>query len=152
MTPEELLRVFHDETRAPIRLGTAQRPIEVDGLIRREYDLDGGQWNMVESPDGLGPDPDVFDAVIARQRDFFADRGLRVEWKTYDYDEPADLGARLLRAGFVKEDDEALILGEAAPLAAQDIRLPEGVTARAAETDHDFARIRTMLEAVWGKE
>ena len=120
MTPEQLLRVFHDETRAPIRLGTAQRPIEVDGLIRREYDVDGGQWNMVESPDGLGPDPDAYDAVIARQRDFFADRGLRVEWKTYDYDEPADLGERLLRAGFVKEDDEALILGEAAPLAAQE--------------------------------
>ena len=141
MTPEQLLRVFHDETRAPIRLGTAQRPIEVDGLIRREYDVDGGQWNMVESPDGLGP-----------QRDFFADRGLQVEWKTYDYDEPADLGERLLRAGFVKEDDEALILGEAAPLAAQDIRLPDGVTVRAAATEDDFARIRTMLEAVWGKE
>jgi hypothetical protein len=152
MTPQELLRVFHDETRAPIRLGTAQRPIEVDGLIRREYDVDGGQWNMVESPDGLGPDPDDYDAVIARQRDFFADQGLRVEWKTYDYDEPADLGERLLRAGFVKEDDEALILGEAAPLAAQDIRLPEGVTVRAAETEDDFGRIRTMLEAVWDKE
>ena len=152
MTPEELLRVFHDETRARIGLGTAQRPIEVDGLIRREYDVDGGQWNMVESPDGLGPDPAAYDAVIARQRDFFAARGQQVEWKTYDYDEPADLGERLLRAGFVKEDDEALILGEAAPLAAQDIRLPEGVTVRAAETEDDFARIRTMLEAVWGKE
>jgi hypothetical protein len=152
MTPEELLRVFHDETRAPIRLGTAQRPIEIDGLIRREYDVDGGQWNMVESPDGLGPDPDAYDGVIARQRDFFADRGLQVEWKTYDYDEPADLGQRLLRAGFVKEDDEALILGEAAPLAAQDIQLPDGVTVRAVATEDDFARIRTMLEAVWGKE
>ena len=82
---------------------------------------------MVESPDGLGPDPAAYDAVIARQRDFFAARGQQVEWKTYDYDEPADLGERLLRAGFVKEDDEALILGEAAPLAAQDIRLPDGV-------------------------
>ena len=79
MTPEELLRVFHDETRAGIRLGTAQRPIEVDGLIRREYDVDGGHWNMVESPDGLGPDPEAYDAVIARQRDFFAARGQQVE-------------------------------------------------------------------------
>jgi hypothetical protein len=152
MTPEELLRVFHDETRAPIRLGTAQRPIEVDGLIRREFDVDGGQWNMVESPDGLGPDPGEYDAIIARQRDYFADRGLQVEWKTYDYDEPADLGERLLRAGFVKEDDEALILGEAAPLAAQQLRLPDGVALRPAESDEDFARIRTMLETVWSKE
>ena len=148
---DELLRVFHDETRAPIRVGTPERPIEVDGLVRREYEVDGGHWNMIESPDGLGPDPAEWDAVIARQRDFFAARGLRVEWKTYDYDEPADLGERLVSAGFVKEDDEALILGEAAPLAAQDIDLPEGVRVRAADADEDFERIAAMLEVVWGE-
>ena len=149
--PDELLRVFHDETRAPIGVGTAQRPIEVDGLVRREYELDGGHWNMIESPDGLGPNPDEWDGVIARQRDFFAERGLRVEWKTYDYDAPADLGERLVDAGFVKEDDEALILGEAAPLAAQDLKLPDGVVVRAADCDEDFARMAAMLEVVWGE-
>jgi hypothetical protein len=149
--PDELLRIFHDETRAPIGVGTAQRPIEVDGLVRREYEVDGGHWNMIESPDGLGPNPDEWDGVIARQRDFFAARGLRVEWKTYDYDEPADLGERLVDAGFVKEDDEALILGEAAPLAAQDISLPEGVVVRAADSDEDFERMAAMLEVVWGE-
>ncbi len=152
MTPEQLLRVFHDETRAPIRSGTAGRPIEVDGLIRREYDAVGGHWNMVESPDGLGADPAEWDAVIARQRDAFADRGQQVEWKTYDYDEPADLGERLVRAGFERQDDEALILGEARPLADQDIRVPDGVTVRAADSDADFDRIQQMLEAVWDRE
>ncbi|NUO90583.1 MAG: GNAT family N-acetyltransferase [Dermatophilaceae bacterium] len=148
---DDLLRVFHDETRAPIRVGTPERPIEVEGLVRREYEVDGGRWNMIESPDGLGPDPDQWDAVIARQRDFFAERGLRVEWKTYDYDEPADLGERLVRAGFVKEDDEALILGEAEPLAAQQIELPEGVVVRAADSEADFERMAAMLEVVWGE-
>ncbi|MFM6851216.1 MAG: GNAT family N-acetyltransferase [Terrabacter sp.] len=147
----DLLRIFHDETRAPIRLGTPERPIEVDGLVRREYELDGGRWNMIESPDGLGPDPEQWDAVIARQRDFFAQRGLRVEWKTYDYDEPADLGERLVRAGFVRGDDEALVLGEAEPLAAQEIDLPEGVVVRAADSEADFQRMATMLETVWGE-
>jgi hypothetical protein len=151
LSPEQLLQVFHDETRAPVRLGTPDRPVEVDGLVRREYELDGGHWNMVESPDGLGPDPAEWDAVIARQRDFFAERGLRVEWKTYDYDEPADLGERLVRAGFVKGDDEALVLGEAAPLAAQDPRLPEGVVVRLADSEDDFPRIARMLEQVWGR-
>jgi hypothetical protein len=148
---DELLRVFHDETRAPIRVGTPARPIEVDGLVRREYEVDGGRWNMIESPDGLGPDPEQWDAVIARQRDFFAERGLRVEWKTYDYDEPADLGERLVRAGFVKEDDEALILGEAEPLATQDIELPDGVVVRAADSEADFERMAALLETVWGE-
>ncbi|NUR80372.1 MAG: GNAT family N-acetyltransferase [Dermatophilaceae bacterium] len=147
----DLLRVFHDETRAPIRVGTPERPIEVEGLVRREYEVDGGRWNMIESPDGLGPDPDQWDAVIARQRDFFAERGLRVEWKTYDYDEPADLGERLVRAGFVKEDDEALVLGEAEPLAGQQIELPEGVVVRAADSEADFERMAAMLEVVWGE-
>jgi hypothetical protein len=151
LSPGQLLQVFHDETRAPVRVGTPDRPVEVDGLVRREYGLEGGDWNMIESPDGLGPDPEGWDAVIARQRDFFAERGLRVEWKTYDYDEPADLGERLVRAGFVREDDEALILGQAGPLAAQDLRLPDGVVVRLADTEDDFPRIATMLEQVWGE-
>ena len=29
--PEQLLRVFHDQTRAPVPLGTAERPLELDG-------------------------------------------------------------------------------------------------------------------------
>ncbi|MEO7447912.1 MAG: GNAT family N-acetyltransferase [Humibacillus sp.] len=152
VTPEELLRVFHDETRAPIRLGTAERPVEVDGLVRREYALAGGHWNMIESPDGLGPDPTEWESVVARQRDFFAARGQQVEWKTYDYDEPAELPSLLLKVGFSQEDDEALILGEAAPLAEQEVRLPEGVTVRAADSDEDFARMQQMLEVVWGSE
>ena len=41
---------------------------------------------MVESPEGLGDDPDHW---ISRQRDFFTGRGQAVEWKTYGYDEPA---------------------------------------------------------------
>ncbi|MEO7751793.1 MAG: GNAT family N-acetyltransferase [Terracoccus sp.] len=152
MTPEQLLRVFHDECRTPILPGTPERPVEVDGLVRREFDAVGGHWNMVESPEGLGPDPTAWDDVIARQRDFFARRGQQVEWKTYDYDAPADLGERLVKAGFVRQDDEALILGEARPLADQDIRVPEGVTVRAADCDEDFDRIQQMLESVWDRE
>ena len=153
MTPSELLQVFHDLTRAPIATGTADRPLELDGLIRRHYDLDpSGHFAMIESPDGLGDDPAASDALIAAQRDFFAARGQRVEWKTYDYDRPADLGERLVAAGFVAEDDEALILGEAAPLAAQQIVLPDGVTVRAVDDEADFGRIRVLQEAVYGTD
>ncbi len=107
---------------------------------------------MIESPEGLGGDPAAYGAVIERQRDFFAARGQKVEWKTYDYDEPADLGQRLLAAGFVAEDDEALILGEAGPLAEQDLALPPGVVVRLADCFADFQRIRTLQEEVWGEE
>lgn len=153
MTPEELLRVFHDETRARLPTGTAERPVELDGPIRRHYDLDpAGHFATIESPAGLGGDSAAYGQIIARQRDFFAARGQRVEWKTYDYDEPADLGQRLLAAGFVAEDAEALLLGEAAPLAAQDIALPGGVVVRAADSLQDFERMRALLETVWGED
>ncbi|EWT00918.1 acetyltransferase [Intrasporangium oryzae NRRL B-24470] len=149
----ELLRIFHEQTRAPIPAGTPERPVEVHGLVRRQYDLDpSGFFAMVESPDGLGDDPAAIDAAIARERDFFTSRGQRAEWKTYDYDEPADLGDRLRAAGFEPEDPEALILGEATPLAEQEIVLPDGVVVRAVDSEADFARIRVLQETVWDKD
>ena len=145
----DLRRVFHEQVRL-----AAPAPVEGyvhdrDGLLRREYAVDPGGHATVESPEGLGPDPD---AVIARQRDFFAGRGQELEWKTYDYDEPADLGARLVAAGFEPEEDEALILGEVAPLAEQEISLTDGVTVRAADGPADFDRIRELYRAVWGED
>ena len=50
--------------------------------------------------------------MIARELAFFRERGLAFEWKTYAYDEPADLGERLVRHGFVAEGPETLILGD----------------------------------------
>ncbi|MDN5777740.1 MAG: hypothetical protein L0H96_12575 [Humibacillus sp.] len=153
VTPDELLQVFHDRTRAPIGTGTADRPLELDGRIRRHYDLDpGGHFAMIESPDGLAEHPASFDSVIEAQRDFFAARGQRVEWKTYDYDEPMDLADRLVAAGFIAEDAEALIVGEAGPLAEQQVALPDGVVVRPADHPDDFVRIRTLQEQVWGRE
>jgi hypothetical protein len=43
--------------------------------------------------------------VITAQVRYFAARGTPVEWKLYDYDQPADLAQRLVAAGFVADDD-----------------------------------------------
>jgi GNAT superfamily N-acetyltransferase len=66
------------------------------------------------------------DAVIAAQRDYFAARGTAVEWKYYDYDEPADLPERLVAAGFEPEDEELMLVAETAAI-SQEIVLPDGV-------------------------
>ena len=68
---------------------------------------------MVECPEGLGDDPEHW---VARQVEFFTARGQVVEWKTYGYDEPADLPERLVRAGFVADDPEVVLLGNCADL------------------------------------
>jgi hypothetical protein len=66
------------------------------------------------------------DAAIAGQRAYFTARGTPVEWKYYDYDEPADLPQRLLAAGFVAGDEELMLVAEAASV-SHDIVLPDGV-------------------------
>ncbi|HVK25869.1 MAG TPA: GNAT family N-acetyltransferase, partial [Actinokineospora sp.] len=81
-------------------------------------------------------------------RDFFAARGQRVEWKTYSYDEPADLGERLAAAGFVAEELEALILGDAEAVAV-DVDLPAGLSVRAIRDDRDLERIADLHDLVW---
>ena len=87
--------------------------------------------------------------LIARQVAFFTERGEKVEWKTYSYDQPADLTARLTAAGFVAEDDETLLLGDVAGL-VHDVALPDGVSLRRVSSDADLARIDELMVAIWG--
>jgi GNAT superfamily N-acetyltransferase len=66
------------------------------------------------------------DTVIAAQRQYFANRGTPVEWKYYDYDQPADLPARLVAAGFQADDEETMLVAEAAAIDPAVV-LPPGV-------------------------
>lgn len=121
--------------------------VERDGLVHRNYPADPSERGaMIESPQGLGADPD---AVIAAQRDFFAGRRQAVEWKTYSYDEPADLAIRLTAAGFEAQEVEALILGELDVLAGLDEAVPDGLRLRAV-TAADLPAVATFQEAIWG--
>jgi GNAT superfamily N-acetyltransferase len=69
---------------------------------------------------------DSADAVIAAQVRYFAARGTPVEWKLYDYDQPADLARRLLAVGFVADDEELMLVAETAAIDSE-VRLPDGV-------------------------
>ena len=156
LSPDALLAAFHQQIRLRDRDAEEGNLVDRDGLVHRNYPQDPGREGaMIESPEGLvtdaGDDPD---AVIARQRDFFAGRGQRVEWKTYGYDEPADLGERLAAAGFEPEELEALILGDA-EVVAVDVELPKGVHVRSIEVDgehdldRDLERIADLHDLVW---
>jgi predicted N-acetyltransferase YhbS len=88
----------------------------------------GGQgWTGIAWSD---LDAGTADSVIADQVRFFGARGERFEWKLYSYDQPADLGQRLLAAGFLREDAESLMVADAAEIAGADggaAPLPDGV-------------------------
>ncbi len=130
MTPDELLDVFHRRIRLPDADTIPGWKQELDGLVHRSYFEGEGGGGFVETPRGLGDDPD---AVIAGQVEFFRERGLEFEWKTYAYDEPADLGERLIRAGFVAAKPETLILGEVDTILARPSALPSKVRMRDVE-------------------
>ncbi|HEV7147655.1 MAG TPA: hypothetical protein VGN48_11735 [Pedococcus sp.] len=147
MTPDQLLQTFHEQIRLVDRDAETEHLVERDELVHRNYPANPSERGaMIESPEGLGPDPD---AVIAAQRDFFTERGQPVEWKTYSYDEPADLQSRLAGAGFEAQEVEALILGELEVLAGLEESVPEGLRLRAITTA-DLPAVATFQDAIWG--
>jgi hypothetical protein len=149
VTPDELLATFHGQIRLLDRDAESAHVIERDGPVHRNYPRDPTRRGaMIESPEGLGEDPD---GVIRAQRDFFTARRQQVEWKTYSYDSPADLGERLAAAGFTAEEVEALILGELDVLADLPLTVPEGLRLREVVAG-DLDAVSAMEEAVWGRE
>jgi hypothetical protein len=92
------------------------------------------------------------DAVIAEQQAYFASVGGRFEWKHYGYDDPADLPARLVRAGFVAEPTETLMVAEIADLldALAGTTAPDGVRLVPITDEAGFAAIVALQSAVWG--
>jgi hypothetical protein len=91
------------------------------------------------------------DAFIACQRDHFAGLVGEVEWKYHDGDLPADLPDRLLAAGFVPEERETVMVGDAALLTGR-VEAPRGVRLREVTLRADLERIGRLEEAVWGHD
>ena len=87
--------------------------------------------------------------MIARQRDYFADRGQGVEWKLRAHDLPTDLPARLVAAGFVPGPPSTVLLGLATEVAAEPV-LPDGVLLRRVREAHDLRRITDQQTEAWG--
>jgi len=110
----------------------------VDGVVRQAGSAEG--WSGVLWSD---LDEDTADAAIDRQVRHFAGLGREFEWKLYSHDRPADLGERLLKAGLVPEDPEALMVAEIASLPTEPV-LPEGVRI---ERVTDAAGVQLIIEA-----
>jgi len=90
-------------------------------------------------------------SLVSRVRDHFA--GLpevrTAEWKTRGHDVAPGLDAALRDAGFVAEETESVMLGEAAALAA-DVSLPDGVVLREIREATDIRAMEHMQAAVFG--
>jgi GNAT superfamily N-acetyltransferase len=143
-----LLAAFDEQARTESPSPPAGIWYEHDGPLLRVV---GGECGFISAPRDTGARGAELDRLIARQRDYFAGRGEAVEWKTYDYDEPSDLPARLRAAGFVPEDTETVVVALTADIAAEPV-LPSGVVLRQVTADADMRRIAAMESRVWDED
>ena len=100
--PHAVRAAFDARIRRNTRAGERGAVVEADAGVLR-WLAPGTQTSRITWSELTS---DSADAVIAAQVRYFAARGTPVEWKLYDYDQPADLAQRLLAAGFVADDEE----------------------------------------------
>ncbi|MEW2289316.1 GNAT family N-acetyltransferase [Streptomyces sp. NPDC047841] len=142
------LRAAYDAQLRGVTPPGGSARIEKDGPLTRVV---GRHRGLVTGPRDLAVYGAELDALIARQRDFYAARGEAVEWKTRAHDLPADLTDRLTAAGFVAEDSETVLIGQSADLAADPV-LPDGVSLRRVTSRSDLRRVAAMESSVWGED
>lgn len=145
-----LLAAYDSQLRAHDEVTPEGETDEWDGPVRRRSGCPGA--GFVEYKDLGGLTGEALDALIARQRDFFAARGEKFEWKTRGHDLPADLPQRLVAAGFEAQEQETVVIGLAAPHADRSPALPAGLVLRETTSPQDFKRIAEMNNAVWGED
>ncbi|NKE60536.1 GNAT family N-acetyltransferase [Lentzea sp. PSKA42] len=134
---------------------TQARSVEWEAYPQAEHDAPVFRvaWEhrrgFVGGPPDLGVSGTELDAVIARQRDFFAARGQSVEWKTWGHDKPADLPERLAAAGFVSEGRETVLIGLAEQMTGP-VHL-DGIVLRETKEEADLRRLAATATEVFGR-
>ena len=122
--------------------------VEYDGPLIRLLNLDRDGFLTYTDLGGL--DGAELDALIERQRAYFTDLSMAVEWKLHGHDEPADLATGCAPPASSRQEQETVVIGPVAALAAALPVLPEGVRLREVSTRADLDRIAQMEEAGLG--
>ncbi len=151
----EMLRAYDRDLRGDAEVVGAARLTAMDPVLLAEFDDGGGGFVSYRSLEGL--EGAALDRLVADVVAFFRDRtdAERFEWKTRGHDAPADLADHLTAAGLVAQDEETVMVGEAAALVV-DLDLPEGVAVRRLEhgvpgLEHDLAALLDMQAGVFGQ-
>ncbi|WP_309102545.1 GNAT family N-acetyltransferase [Microbacterium sp.] len=123
------------------------RDVVVHGPLRMAL-FPGGRgfvtYRGLEAADDLGA---LVDAVVAHFRTV---PGITaVEWKTRGHDRAPGLHQALTARGFVPEEPESIMIGEAA-LLAEPIPVPAGIKIRRARSDADVWAMEEMQGTVFG--
>ncbi len=106
MTMEEIRRLFDRQQRIEIEYANVRR--EVTPRVVRQIDTANGRGTLIYSQ----VDEASADETIRNEIAYFQQLGIaeHFEWKLFDYDQPADLKARLVAQGFVPEEPDAVLI------------------------------------------
>jgi len=113
--------------------------------------FDGGR-GWITYRDLAGADAAGIRRLVAGALDHYrADPAVtRVEWKTRGHDAAPGLHEALVEHGFVPEEPESVMIGEARAFAG-DVRLPDGVTLRQVTEEADVRAMSAMADEVFGE-
>lgn len=144
-----LLAIYDDEVRGSLETHPPDGwTCEQDGPLIRCLTARDGFAMLTRDASGL-TEGDLA-ALVDRTFRHFRDLGVGFEWKTFDH-ERSDLRPLLLARGALPEEHEALVLGEAGPL-AREAAVPAGLRLRTVTAREDLERIAAMESEVWGED
>jgi predicted N-acetyltransferase YhbS len=143
-----LLQAYDEQLRTDAETPSAISVTHL-GPLRLVTFLDGRGFVTYRDLGGAD-EPQVRKLVADAIAHFRADGGItKVEWKTRGHDHAPGLHDALLEHGFVPEDPESIMIGEAEALAA-DVPLPDGVTLRQVTEEPDVRAMCAMQDEVFG--
>ena len=149
MELQELLALYDQEERIKAVWPDIVRE-ETDLVVRhRPKNLDAHRDSVFIAHTRL--DAGNADRVIQEQIEYARGLGLKVGWKLYDYDQPADLDVRLLLHGFTADEPESIMALE---LDKAPTELLQPVRADIRQiTDPKLLRdVEAVERAVWDEE
>lgn len=148
--PQALLRAYDDQLRSDAETPSALA-VQRLGPLRLVTFARGRGFVTYRDLGGAATDEATIRQWVAQALDHYrADPAItQVEWKSRGHDHAPGLHHALLDQGFVPEEPESIMIGQARLLVA-DVPLPAGVALRRIHTDADVAAMCRMQAEVFG--
>ena len=106
MNIEEILALYDEQERVQSEHPSYRREVTPEVVRSIAHKLERYSFIMYSRLNVANAD-----TIIQREMDYYRSTGgVGLEWKLYEHDEPADLGKRLIAHGFVREQQEGLLV------------------------------------------
>lgn len=149
-SPAELLAAYDRELRTDAETPSAVAMVRLGPL--RLVTFAGGEGFITYRDLGGAQEPEIRALVAGALEHYRRDPAIRrVEWKTRGHDHAPGLAAALLARGFVADEPETIMIGDARGLAV-DVALPAGIRLRTVTTEPDVRAMCDMLAGAFGDE